>query len=152
MTDSKYILSKDSSTGDAAVDGLLSGIVAGLLMIAYLVIAGLLMGGNLLATLNRFDPSQNSSAVLGLIGHLAVSAIYGAIFGVILKVGTDRWPSLRRFGWIAGLIYGAILLILAQAVLFRAVDTPVANISLSNLIIGHLIYGLVLGILVARRP
>lgn len=151
MTDSKYILSKDSSTGDAAVDGLLSGIVAGLLMIAFLVIAGLLVGEKLSATLIRFDPSQNDSALLGLIGHLAVSAIYGAIFGVILKAGLGRWPSLHRMGWIAGLIYGAILLILAQAVLFQTAYIPLAKITLPHLIIAHLIYGSALGFLVTRQ-
>lgn len=151
MTNSKYILSKDNSTGDAAVDGLLSGIVAGLLMIAYLVIAGLLVGEKLSATLIRFDPSQHDSAVLGLIGHLAMSSIYGAIFGVILKAGLSRWPSLHRFGWIAGLIYGAILLILAQAIFFQAADIPMAKITFPHLIVAHLIYGLALGYLVARR-
>jgi hypothetical protein len=151
VENSKKVLSKERTTGDAAVDGLLSGIVAGLLMIAYLVIAGLLVGEKLSAVFIRFDPSQNGSAMLGLITHLAVSAIYGAIFGVILIVILGRWPSLHRFGWIAGLIYGAILLLLAQAIFFQTVDTPVANITLPNLIIAHLIYGSVLGILVARQ-
>jgi hypothetical protein len=151
MTNSKYILSKDRSTGDAAVDGLLSGIAAGLLMIAYLVIAGMLVGDKLSATLIRFDPSQYGSPVLGLISHLAMSAIYGTIFGVILKAGSGRWPSLHRYGWIAGLIYGAILLILAQAVYFQTVYIPLAKITLPHLIVAHLIYGSALGFLVTRR-
>ncbi|MEK7783988.1 MAG: hypothetical protein AAB658_01015, partial [Chloroflexota bacterium] len=45
---------RETTTGDAAVDGLLAGGVAGGLMAVYLTVAGLTWGDGIAATLGRF--------------------------------------------------------------------------------------------------
>src|SRR5713226_7913083 len=91
--------------GDAAVDGLLAGIWAGLLMAAYLILAGLAYGDGILITLGRFDPAASESPVIGALAHLAVAGIYGSLFGIAGKVmGRTMHGGLARGA--AGAMYG----------------------------------------------
>jgi hypothetical protein len=67
--------------GEAAADGLLAGEAAGVIMAAYLALAGLTWGSGPVEVLALFDPGETGSALFGLIAHLAVSGVYGAAFG-----------------------------------------------------------------------
>ena len=55
------------SPGEAAVDGLLNGLLAGLAMLAFLLVAGLLAGGPTLQTLQAFGWERGGAPFAGAI-------------------------------------------------------------------------------------
>ena len=145
MAEEKHMMAGKKKFGDIAVDGLLAGIVAGFLMAVYLTLAGLIGGEGLEAAIMRFSPVQNNSILVAIISHLAVSGIYGVIFALLFSGLTGRQPAARRFGWLAGLIYGIFLMLLAKTLILPATDSPLDQLSLVHLTIAHAIYGLTLG-------
>lgn len=80
------------SAGDAAVDGLLAGVMAGVAKGFFLVLAGFLAGSSWQEVLIRLDP-QASSGLRGMLAHLAVAGIYGALFGADLDDGCADHPG-----------------------------------------------------------
>ena len=141
------------TAGDTAVDGLLAGAVAGIAMAVYLVVAGLLAGEGPAVVLARFDPSGAGAAspLIGAVMHLAVSAVYGLLFGLIYRlIGRDRLAG-RAAGALMGLVYGLVLLLVAQGLALISASVPLREISALHFALAHLIYGLLLGWLVARR-
>ncbi|MBK8986600.1 MAG: hypothetical protein IPM39_11045 [Chloroflexi bacterium] len=140
-----HLVWREKTIGDTAVDGLLAGLVGGGVMALFLLTAGWLTGTPPQITLAYFDPAQAGSWLTGLLAHLAVSAIYGVVFGLLLgMVGRIR-PSLVRWGWLMGLGYGLLLWLLGLGVVLTAVGAPLAQISPGQFALAHLIYGLVLG-------
>lgn len=141
-----HLFKKEKTIGDTAVDGLTAGLAAGVVMMLVLVI-----GGPLGQTLPRqivgyFDPAQGGSWLTGLLAHLAVSAIYGVIFALLLEGAARIRPISRPLHWLLGAGYGLVLYGLARGALLTAVDFPLLHIATWNLILGHLVYGLVLGV------
>ena len=115
MTSSPRVAQTSSSVGDSAVDGLLAGTSAGLVMALYVAVAGLLSGQSLAAILAQFDPSPAPTPFTGALAHLAVAGVYGVLFAL-------AWRGLRRVlprvpGWLAGLAYGLVLWALAALLL-----------------------------------
>ena len=151
ITGNKLADQTHRSAGDAAVDGLLAGIGAGLLMAAYLVVAGLLSGNGPAEVLGGFDPGQSGSAVLGLLTHLAVSGIYGVLFAVAFRAITRRWPSARRLNWLFGLLYGALLFLVAQFIILPTGNSPMAGTAVPHVVIAHLLFGLLLGVRIKSK-
>jgi hypothetical protein len=141
---------KQKSIGDTAVDGLLAGIGAGLVMALFLLLVGLLNGDSATAVFGRFDPGQNQLWLTGLIIHLAVSSIYGILFGLLYLLAVRIRPSLGRFSWLLGLAYGLLLYAIAQTALATGVDSGLRQLTAVNLLIAHVVYGVVLGYLVRR--
>jgi hypothetical protein len=135
-----------TKTGETAVDGLLAGIGAGLAMALYLVLTGLFGGAGIPETLSRFAPFGDSSALAGLLSHLAVSAIYGTLCGVMFTTFRRRLPA-----WIAGVFYGLLLYLVARLVLLPGTDSPLSALSAFNFAAAHLVFGLVLGLLVGGK-
>lgn len=133
------------SAGDAAVDGLFGGLVAGLLMAAFLILAGLAIGAGPGMTMSRFDAAEGTSPWVGSILHLAIAGVYGLTFALLYRMVVKRVP-----GWLAGLIYGAILFAIARGVL-PASGSPLQAIPFWQFGVAHLLYGLVLGILVSKQ-
>ncbi|GMA64230.1 hypothetical protein NZD89_02590 [Alicyclobacillus fastidiosus] len=81
------------------------------------------------------------SIVVGWVVHLIVSAIFGVIFGTVV-----RNP---RSGIIMGLVYGAVLWFLFPFIMMPTMmHMPAIQWSQSAMmsLIGHLVYGLILGI------
>ena len=70
MTQSKNLSVRKHSAGDAVVDGLLRGIVAGLAMAAVLIFAELLQGQPPESTLSRFGLNGPATPVAGACGAL----------------------------------------------------------------------------------
>lgn len=141
----KQMTASHSTIGDAAVDGLLGGVIAGMAMAAYLVIANLIAGEGI-AVLARFDPDR-VSPLIGTLLHLAVSGVYGALFGIV-------WKYVRRLNVPAlfiGAGYGIALFIFAQSVLLPGSRSPLAEISFVHFGLAHIIYGLVLGWSIRRN-
>ena len=150
MAGSKSMERTTRSIGDSAVDGLFSGAVTGILMAVYLVIAGLFNGEDPGTVLGRFTPSGDGSPLMGVAAHLAVSAVYGAIFALILgQIGRVQ-PSLLRFSWLLGAVYGLSLWLAAEFIILPAVGSPLELIPPIHFALSHLIFGLALGIAVGR--
>lgn len=133
------------SMGETAVDGLLAGLVGGVVMALFLAAAGWLAGAPPLTTLAYFDPAQTGSWLTGLLAHLAVSAIYGVVFGLLLGVMGRIRPSLVRWGWLLGIGYGLALWLLGLGVVLTAVGAPLAQIPAWQFALAHVVYGGVLG-------
>lgn len=146
MKDSQTVSTIRLKSSDCAIDGLGYGFLAGLAMMTALIGFGLLQGYSPVEVLARFAPplAARGAQSAGL-AHLAVSAVYGAIFGLV-------WPQLahRRLpGWLAGLVFGSLLLVVARflqtAMLDEALDLPFLQ-----LLVAHLLYGGSLGWLFGR--
>ncbi len=137
---------KRQEPGDAAVDGLFSGFIAGFPMAAWVLVVGWLSGDSPSVVLGGFSLTGASDALIGVTTHFSVSAIYGAIFGLISGFLPKRVVMMP-----AGLIYGLLLYVIADLILFPGVNDQLMNYPPILLAGGHVLYGLVLSFLVARR-
>ncbi|MBI4790321.1 MAG: hypothetical protein HY782_25085 [Chloroflexi bacterium] len=133
--------------GDAAVDGLLNGVLAGLAMGLYLAASALLWGDAPATVLARFDPSAQPSPVVGTLLHLAVSGVYGALFGIIWEFAGRSRVNVRA--WMGGLAYGLLLLAIAATAITSGA-TWLKAIPFIHVTVAHIIYGLALGYLTGR--
>jgi hypothetical protein len=153
MVRTEKVASERSRTaGDAAVDGLLAGAGGGIAMAGVLVASGLLAGAGPAATLARFDPSGMGAAspLTGALLHLAVSAVYGLLFGVIYRlVGRGRLAD-RTAGALIGLAFGLALFVLAQGLAATPAGAALREIPTLHFAAAHLVYGAVTGWLVGR--
>lgn len=146
----RRVTGRQRTAGDAAVEGLLAGMGAGIAMAAWLLIAGLLAGEGPARVLARFDPAATASPATGALIHLAVSAVYGLVFGVIYRlVGRGRLAG-RAAGALLGLVYGLVLLLLAQGVTGLDAGAALREIPAVHFGVAHLLYGAVVGWLVGQ--
>lgn len=147
MTERKVVVTRKATIGDAAVDGLLAGGGAGLAMVAYLFVASLVIGTNWWMVLSHFDPGPEGSPVTGMLTHLAVAGVYGVLFGLVAWFTPRRWRR-RLPGWLMGVAYGLLLWLLAQTVLLPGANSPLQTFPTLHFALGHVVYGLVLGLLI----
>jgi hypothetical protein len=149
MTETKQFAQKESTVGDAAVDGLWGGVLAGVVMLAYLLIVGLAMGEGPTSVLGYFDPGGGASPIAGTLAHLAVAGVYGILFALVWRL-ILRWR--RPPVWLVGLLYGVALLILAETVTLRVPDleSSLLKIPLPHFALAHILYGLALSFLMGR--
>lgn len=135
------------SRSDAAIDGICSGFFAGLLMASYLAIGGWLGERNVAAF---FAPvTMASEAFMALVAHLAVAAVYGAIFGLGIWVLNHLHRS-NVATVVMGSIYGLILTLFARTLIFAGGMLPFGELPWLHLLLAHLIYGLALGYFFSR--
>lgn len=118
------------------VGGLAGGVVFGILMQAtgMIPMVAMLVG--------------SSSIAVGWVVHLAVSAAIGAGFGLLLAPRVDGLSS----GVLLGLLYGAVWWVLGPLILMpAALGMPLFMINSMawTSLIGHLLFGLTLGVVVA---
>jgi hypothetical protein len=123
MAQRKQITVASKSLGDLAVDGLLQGLAAGAIMLAFLLGVGMLEGVAPTAVLARFGLPGSASAVTGLLGHLAVSAVLGLVWGVLYGSLLRRAPLPA---WVLGAAYG--LLLYVGATVFVVGATGLADV------------------------
>lgn len=140
-------INKSTTIGDAAVDGLLAGLGAGLLMLLYWLASGLLTGGGWSSWLAAFDLSGAMLPLTGGLTILAIAAVYGVLFGAIVWL-TPRPVRRRLRGWPLALGYTLVLLLLAESLFLPRLDVPVRSIPLHQMLLGHGVYGLTLGWLI----
>jgi hypothetical protein len=140
---------RDISTGDAAVDGLAGGVVAGVLMAVYLEAAGLWMGEGLGRMLGRFNPQEGDPLWIAFLLHLAVAGVYGIIFGILYRAAiilrNDLLAPLPSA--VLGLVYGILLLLLARGVLLPGAGSTLMEIPLLHFGAAHLLFGVSAGLL-----
>ncbi len=152
MMQSKDLSMPATTAGDAAVSGLLSGLIAGSMMALFLAATGLASGENPLEILGRFGPGAGSTPLVGLALHLAVSGIYGILFAVGCCLTAQRW-GFRSSTWVAcavGTAYGVLLWLLAQTILLPEAGSALRAFPAWQFALAHLIYGVVLGVLAYR--
>lgn len=147
MNERKH-LTHSVTVGDAAVDGLFGGVVAGIGMAGYLALAGVALGEGPGQMLARFAPDAETAALTGALMHLAVASVYGMLFGI------GWWLLARRrhaLGWLVGLVYGIALLFVAEVLILPGTDSPLVQIPLVHFALAHVFYGTILGFLVGRN-
>jgi hypothetical protein len=144
---------KQSGTwGDAAVDGLFSGLAAGLVMAAYLLIIVALAGNSPADFFAWLAPGETASPVLGGLLHVAVSGVYGAIFGALTsRISILRSGPKTMLGSGSGIIYGLGMLTVAQSIILPALGSPLTQLPFGHKAMSHVLYGLVLGFLTLQR-
>jgi hypothetical protein len=153
MTREKSIYANTSrSWGDAAVDGLWPGIVGGLLMLAYLLISGLLSGRQPSDVFAYFVIDDTMLAASGVGLHLATSAVYGALFGLLNSL-FDRFRPAWLPLWGVGIAYGLLLMLGAWLIVIPSDMSSLNTVPPIHLLISHLLFGFGLGrMLVKNRP
>lgn len=142
---------RERAIGDVAVDGLLAGLLAGVVMAVFLLATGLIDGVPLAQTLGRFDLAESGSPLVGATMHLAVSGIYGVGLGLLFHMLAARWAGWRRYGWLLGAIYALIAWTVARFVFLPGLDRAVAAITPLQFVLAHLVYGVVLGYILGRN-
>ena len=135
--------------GDAAVDGLLAGVGAGIVMAIYVVAVGLALGEGIANILGRFAPGEGASPLSSALMHLAVSGVYGLVFGLGRGLIARLWRN-RLPGWLTGLAYGLVLLAFAETVILPGTGSALLSIPFAHFALAHIIYGLSLGYLTGR--
>ena len=150
MDDSKSLMRAHNSVGDAAVDGLLHGVVAGLVMAIYLVLIGVVTGAGVAATLSAFDLGPGASPVRGALIHLAVAAIYGMVFSLIYRL-IGRGRSISRGGNVLiGVAYGLLLWLITQIAFAAGINVALSSLPTVHFAMAHALFGLTLGWLIGR--
>jgi hypothetical protein len=135
--------STSHSPGEAAVEGLLRGMAAGIAMLGFLLVAGLLVGDSGRQAIQAASGELTASPVTVLFAHLAVASFYGLLWG-------PAWRWINRHSalpaWMAGMAYGIVLFVLAQS-LAQALPLPLQQMSSGVMLSAHTFYGFVLGAL-----
>ncbi len=142
MEKSHNHLGQKIDSGDAAISGLFGGLLGGLAM-ALVILLFSLAAGQGPAYLGYFSTNTPFPPIQGLLMHLAVSSIYGMLYGLMLF-----WTRLERLkvpGWLAGLIYALLLWVFAVTVLLPAAQSLMLRLPWYVFFGGHVAYGLVLG-------
>jgi uncharacterized membrane protein YagU involved in acid resistance len=119
------------------IGGLAGGVLFGILMqlIDMMPMVAMLVG--------------TESVAVGWLVHLAISAFIGATYALLFA----RWADRLAVGAAAGLGYGLVWWILGALILMPArlgMDLFVFNTMTWQSLLGHLIYGLTLGVAYAR--
>ena len=151
MTPSNSIQSRPVSASDTLISGLIHGVIAGVGMLLWLLLAGMLAGDAPAAVLERFlIPSQSPNPLSSIFLHLGVSAVYGGIFGLLLLQLLRLLPTtINRtpLKLLAGLLYGLLLYLLASTVILPGTNSPLAELHALTFASAHLVYGTLLGAL-----
>lgn len=136
--------------GSVAVDGLIAGAGGGIVMVVYLLVAMATLGESPTSVLSRFASGDMQGSIMtGVVGHLAVSSIYGMVFALLGSLVLRGQPKpVRMF---AGVFFGIALFVFAEFVLLPAFQSPMLGIPVLHFGIAHVIYGLTLGFLMKLR-
>src|SRR5918995_63407 len=141
--------------GASIVAGLIAGVVFGMMM--HMMMAPTPDGGEMpvIAMIGQIVGSPTVGA--GWLYHLFNSAVIGAIFGWLLGARVHNYTS--GLGW--GAVYGFAWWILGGLVLmpvllgmpaFAPLLMPEMRMVAMGSLVGHLIYGVILGVLFVALP
>lgn len=87
-----------------------------------------------------FDPV---AVMAGLMGHMLNSVILGLIFALLVAPRFKSWVSQA----IAGMMYGAVVYVVMALAVVPLVDPVMANLNAVVFFLGHLMWGVALGVL-----
>ncbi len=91
----------------------------------------------------QLPPADPVAIVLGLMGHMMNSVIFGLIFFAI--VGSVARTSTTRV--VAGLVYGVAIFALMWYVALPILDPVMLRVNYPGFLAGHMMYGIALGLL-----
>jgi hypothetical protein len=137
-----------SDISNGIVAGLVGGVVFGIMM--QMMSAPTPEGGQMPMMLMVAKVVRSDSIAVGWLYHLFNSAVIGAIFGWLLGSRSRRfgdglgWGAAYGFGWwiLGGLILMPLFLGMAP---FASIQmAPMRPVAMGSLV-GHLIYGIILG-------
>lgn len=137
-----------SKIGAGVVAGLIAGVVFGMMM--QMMTAPTPQGGQMQMMQMVAMVVRSDSMIVGWLYHLFNSAVIGAIFG--LALGGRAQSYVGGLGW--GALYGAIWWVLGAQILMpmflgmppfaSLMMAPMRMVAMGSLV-GHIIYGLILG-------
>src|SRR6266446_6114172 len=137
-----------SRSGSGVVAGLIAGLVFGMMM--QMMNAPTPEGGQMPMMVMVAMVVGSKSLAVGWLYHLFNSAVIGAIFGwlfgnrVMSIGGGSTWGALYGIAW--WILGGQVLMPLALGMPpFAAVMMPAMRMVAVGSLVGHLIYGLILG-------
>jgi hypothetical protein len=131
---------------EAVVDGLIGGLVGGVGMLVLLILFAFLFGESPITMINRFGvPGQPANPLASTLLHLGVSAVYGAIYGILINLFPPRISKYLP-GWIWGAGFGLTLWLLAVTILLPSSGSALLGIPSWQFLIAHLVYGALLGL------
>lgn len=139
--------------GDSAVDGLVGGLVAGVGMGIYLMAVGLYSRIEAWYLLETLVPIGDDNLLYTIMLHLAISMVYGAIYGALISIiRRITGPYFRNWYLVLFAVsYGLALFVYARLVLFSVIAQAYFSQNLLfHLLVAHLFYSLVLGLLVRQ--
>ena len=143
-----YRSTRVSGLADAVVSGLIAGLWAGLAMLAYLMVASWTLDDAPVILMTIFAPYNQPSLLTGAMLHLAVSGVYGMAYGLLWYWTPQPVHHMPR--WLGGVLYGMLLLGLAEAVILPGPGAALTAIPLLHFALAHLVYGLVLAVRMGR--
>ncbi len=144
MTPAKTLPMPVIRTEDVLVNGLFTGLLAGLIMLIFLILASGSISIPPAEVMGMFDPAGSANMVAGAAAHLAVSGVYGLIFGLLWKLA-NRW-RVKIPGWLAGILYGGLIFTAAELLIIPGSNSTLRQISPALFGIGNLIFGITLGL------
>jgi uncharacterized membrane protein YagU involved in acid resistance len=128
-----------TSTAQGLLHGVLGGLAGG-------VVFGLMMQAlGMMPMIGMLVGSESIAVAWGV--HLAISALFGAVYGAVVAPRVAGWGA----GLTTGVVYGALLWVVGPLLLMPAMmGMPVFTINTGALqsLVGHLVFGLVLGAVV----
>jgi hypothetical protein len=149
--------------GDLRRGGMIGGLIGGIVMAVVLMMVSSLRGMGALqpfyliaaafyrpwARVQGVDPGP---LLIGVVGHLLLSALLGAVFAVVVGAVTRRGTRSTALWLAAGIVWGALLALISQFVALPLAD-PVMATTTGHLFawwgLSYLLYGFVLGAIVA---
>lgn len=145
----------------ALIRGAVGGVVGGALMMLWSMIAMWLTGTgfwtppNLIA--HTVFPSAPLGAsfsvpalVIGLLIHFAVAIVFGMLFAALMTPAAG-WVPTTTTSALSGIAYGIVVWLVMQFLVWTAADTVAASAFTPWIFaVGHLIYGLTIGLAVGR--
>lgn len=138
------------TTSAAIIDGLLAGVLSGAGMGVLILAIEWTLGHNPLEVLGWFAPSSDRSPVVGGLAHLAVSGIYGMLFGWLAHLTHSRRGS-RFPTWLLGLLFGLAIFLFAELVRLPGSLAALENIPIWLFGLAHGVFGVLLGWLFERK-
>lgn len=143
--------------------GTVAGLAGGIAMAAVGAIISLSLGGDIWLEAKQiaapiFGPTvvrpgfDAAPVLVGTIIHLAISALLGAIYGIVLRRILNL-PSDLGVPVLSGLIYGMALWMVAYFLVLPLVNRFLLGTYAPAFIVQHLVYGMVTGLVYSRlRP
>jgi uncharacterized membrane protein YagU involved in acid resistance len=146
-----------SRIGAGVFAGLVSGIVFGIMM--QLMTAPTPEGGRVSMMVMIAMVVRSQSVVVGWAFHLFVSAVFGAVFGIVLGMRANNYRSGAIWGISYGVFWWVFGALIAMPVLlgmppFASLRMPEMRPVAMGSLVGHIIWGVILAELYVRlrRP
>ncbi len=158
---------KDSTQSWAGLarGGVMGGLVGGIVMAMIMMVATAANGMGFLRPLYLIAATfhqawamaqgvQIGPVFIGLMLHMMNAAVFGLIFALLLGAVTRDKRAGMATWVIAGMVWGVVLLVVNQYVVLRIVDPAMATATATGAmpawwVVSHLMYGVVVGTLVA---